>query len=146
MKMRHANCILIWYKKNILALENVKGKGKEKKDNISRILQNLELVFTGVFLHYDNIPESETDESIGERTKLRRQRFNEIAENEKTIDLELFRKYFGYLIPSNIYKVLSDTKITKGNKTQADLIKNNLTNLKTDTENTPKDEVNKIEK
>ena len=90
------------------------------------------MVFTGVFLHYDNIPESETDESIGERTKLRRQRFNEIAENEKTIDLELFRKYFGYLIPRN--------------KTQADLIKNNLTNLKTDTENTPKDEVDKIEK
>ena len=104
------------------------------------------MVFTGVFLHYDNIPESETDESIGERTKLRRQRFNEIAENEKTIDLELFRKYFGYLIPSNIYKVLSDTKITKRNKAQADLIKNNLTNLKTDTENTPKDEVDKIEK
>ena len=37
------------------------------------------------------------EESVGGKTKLRKQRLNEIAKNEKKINLELFRKYFKYL-------------------------------------------------
>ena len=44
-----------------------------------------------------------------------------------------------------MYKVLNETKNTERNKTQVDLIKSALTDLKKDTENTSKGDVNKIE-
>ena len=44
-----------------------------------------------------------------------------------------------------MYKVLNETKITGTNKIQVYLIKSALTDLKKDTENTPKYDVNKIE-
>ena len=49
-------------------------------------------------------------EFIAERTKLRKQRFNKIAEKEKTINLKLFKYYFNY--QSKMYNALSDTKNT----------------------------------
>ena len=45
-----------------------------------------------------------SEESIAERTQLRRQRLDEIIEKEKKIDLELFKYYFKYSNPSNMYK------------------------------------------
>ena len=64
-------------KKDIAELEERKGKGKDKGENILRILENLESVFTGAYFHYDNAfkPESEPkfEESVAERTKLKRQ-------------------------------------------------------------------------
>ena len=81
-------------------LKNAKGKGKNKRHKISEVLENLESVFTGTYLHYKDVP-SESEESIAERTKLRRQRSDEIANKEKMIDSKLFREYFEYLTPSD---------------------------------------------
>ena len=50
---------------------------------------NLKSVFTGVYLHYDK---PELEESIAERTKLRKQRLIEIVEKEKMINTRLFEE------------------------------------------------------
>ena len=47
-------------KGDIAALTKAKSRGKDKRENILRIPQNLELVFTGVYLHYDSAPKSES--------------------------------------------------------------------------------------
>ena len=60
------------------------------------------------------------EESVGEKIKLRKQRLNEIAKNEKKINLELFRKYFKYLRPVGMYKTLNEPTNTETNKIQAD--------------------------
>ena len=70
---------------DIHALEKVKGKGKDRRNNILNVLKTLESVFTGVYLNYFNKP-SELEESIAERKKLRRQRSDEIAKKEKTLN------------------------------------------------------------
>ena len=46
--------------------------------------------------------EPKTEESIAERTKLRRERIAEIERKEKSINNKLFDYYFGYSNPSNI--------------------------------------------
>ena len=80
-------------------LMNAKGRAKNKRNNILSVLSNIESsIFDGVYLnHFDK--QSELEESIAERTKLRRQRFNEIAKKEKMIDTKLFREYFEYSSP-----------------------------------------------
>ena len=78
---------------DITALEKSKSKGKDRRNNILNVLKNLESVFTGVYLNYSN-KFSESEETIAERTKLRRQKSDEIAKKENMIDIELFRKYF----------------------------------------------------
>ena len=50
-------------------------------------------MFTCVYLNYSNKP-SESEESITERAKLRRQRSDEVAKKEKMIDPTLFKEYF----------------------------------------------------
>ena len=92
----------------ITELENTKGKGKNKRYNILNVLKNLESVFTGNYFRYKEAP-SESEESIMERTKLRRQRSDEIANKEKMIGPELFREYFRYLSPSYMYNNLNKT-------------------------------------
>ena len=62
----------------ITALEKSKSKGKNRKNNILNVLKNLKSVFTGVYLNYSDKP-SESEESIAERTKLKKQRSDEIA-------------------------------------------------------------------
>ena len=73
-------------------------------------------------LHYQSTvklkQESKPEESVGERTKLRKQRLNEIATNEKKISLELFRKYFEYLRPLDMYKNLNESINTARNEFQ----------------------------
>ena len=75
----------------ITELENTKERGKNKRHNILAVLKILESVFTGVCLHYKNEP-SESEQSIVERTKLRRQRSaeqsNEQPYTENMPDLE----------------------------------------------------------
>ena len=68
-------------KPDVDALQQTKGKGKNKRNNILNILNNTESsLFEGLYLyHSDDKSEPETEESIAERTKLRRQRSNEIA-------------------------------------------------------------------
>ena len=59
---------------DIAALEKSKSKSKDDRNSILTILRNLESVFTGVYLHYDNVSEPESkpkfEENIAERTKL----------------------------------------------------------------------------
>ena len=55
--------------------------------------------------------ETTFERSIAERTKLRRQRLDEIKRKEQNINNELFKKYFtDYQSPNNIYKKLSETE------------------------------------
>ena len=79
---------------DILALEESKGQAKSKRNKILNVLKDLESVFTGVYLRYKDAPKPESEESIAERTKLRRQRSDETAKKEKKIDPKLFREYF----------------------------------------------------
>ena len=94
-------------------LKNTSGRGKDKRNNILTILDNIKLSrLEGVYFHHkDKSPE--TGQRIVERTKLRGQRAVEIVNENHTISLELFGKYFGYSNPSNMYKLLNDTKTQK---------------------------------
>ena len=80
------------------------------------------------------------EQSVGERTKLRRQRFDEIVKKEKKANLELFRYYFKYSSPSNMYKELNKTE-TEKNEVKIDFIENDIADLKKDIENVSKDGV-----
>ena len=61
---------------------NAKGRGKNKKSNILSVLSNIESsLFDGVYLNYFD-KQSESEESIAERAKLRRQRHSEITEKK----------------------------------------------------------------
>ena len=112
----------------ITAIEKSKSKGKDKRHNILSVLKNLESVFTVVYLNCSNKP-SESEESIAERTKLRRKRSDEIAKKETMIDPELFREYFECSSPSNMYNNLNKTIGSEENKVQVNAIKDKLANL-----------------
>ena len=59
---------------DVIELKNTKSKGKKKRENILNVLENLESVYNGGYLHYKNEPSEsklESEESIAERTKLR---------------------------------------------------------------------------
>ena len=86
----------------------------------------------------------EYKESIAERTKLKRQELEIIKEKEQNINNKLFKKYFKYQSPSNMYNSLSDIKNTEHN-TQVNLINSGFIDLKKDTGNASKDDVNKTE-
>ena len=113
---------------DITVLEKSKCKAKDKRNNILNVSKNLESLFTGVYLYYSDKP-SESEESIAERTKLRRQRSDKIAEKEKMIDPESFRKYFEYSNPSVMYKNLKKTLGSEEDKTQVNAIKDKLVKL-----------------
>ena len=88
---------------------------------------------------------SELEESIVERTKLRRQRSDEIANKEKMIDPKLFREYFEYLSPSDMYKNLNKTISSEENKAQVNAIKDKLANLMEAVKRSPTSDAKKIE-
>ena len=99
-------------KPEVAALKKASSRGKNKRNKTLNILNNIESrFFEGLYLHYsnDNL-EPETEEGMTERIKSRKQRSAEIANKEKKISLELFRKYFGYFSPSNMYMALNETK------------------------------------
>ena len=102
---------------------------KDKRENNLKVLENLESVFTGLYLHHGNVPKPESEGSIVQRTKLRRQRSDEIAKKEKTINPELFKRYFGSSGPSDMYKTLNKTRTTEENKVRVNKIENRLTGL-----------------
>ena len=92
------------------------SQSKDKRENNLKVLENLESVFTGLYLHHGNVPKPESEGSIVQRTKLRRQRSDEIAKKEKTINPELFKRYFGFSGPSDMYKTLNKTRTAEENK------------------------------
>ena len=132
--------------KDIDALEREKSDEIEKY-NILDILNNVGSIFTGAYFHYKNVPQETTfARTITERTKLRRERSDEIERKERNINNELFKAYFtDYQIPSNIYKKLSRKKGAV-NEVRVDSIKKVLTKLQKTIDHTPKDDAAKIEK
>ena len=119
-------------KPDVDILKNATSKrGKGERNDILTILYNIELgLFEGFSYHYSDKP-SQAEESITDRTKLRRQKLNEIAKKEKEMSFDFFKKYFGYSSPSNMYKTLNETKNSDKNKAQVNTIENKLTNLVT---------------
>ena len=79
-------------------------------------------------------PEQKFDESIGKKVKLRRQKSNEfnelIVENDKIIDKELFRRYFGYKRLAEMDTDLYKTRDISLNETKANLIQDKLDSFK----------------
>ena len=94
-------------------LTDTKGRGKNKRNNILNDLNNIESsVFKGLYFPY--IDESlESEESIAQRTKLRRQRLDKIAKKKKMICDKLFKEYFNCSSPSDMYKNLNKTQTRK---------------------------------
>ena len=110
------------------------------------VLNNLRSDFTGAYFHYDSEPESdpESEEGIAEKTKLRRQRLDEIAKKEKIIDSKLFREYLEYLSPNDMYKNLNNTTGSEENKTQVNTMKSRLANLVEAFKSNPTSDAKKI--
>ena len=63
------------------------------------------------------------ERSIAERIKPRKGKLDEIEQKEQDINNELFKHYFNYQSPSNMYKKLNETENTEINKIRVDLIK-----------------------
>ena len=80
-------------KPDVDMLNNALRRSKGKRNNILVILDNIKSSFFEVFYFHYQDKSSETEESIAERTKLRRQRSDEIAKKEKKISLKLFERY-----------------------------------------------------
>ena len=58
--------------------------------------------------------EPKTEESIAERTKLRKKKIAEIKREEKKINNSVFQYYFSkYQNPSDMYKNLRETEVTE---------------------------------
>ena len=128
---------------DITALKKAKSnKNKNKWHKILDILENLESVFTGTYLHYKDVP-TISEKSIAEKMKLR---FDEIANKEKLIDSESLRKYFKYLSPTDMYKNFNETIGSEENKTQVNKIENRLTNLIKVFQSNPANNAKKIKK
>ena len=83
------------------------------------------------------------EESIAQRIKLRKQRFSEIAKREKMISNNLFKEYFEYSSPSDLYKNLNTTTKIEKSKTIVNKIKVALANLMVDIKNNPINNVKK---
>ena len=134
-------------KRDIDAIEKGKGKGRDKRENILNVLRNLKSVFTGICVHYNNAPKSESElkpeKIISERTELKRQRSDEIAKRGKVIDRKLLRRYFEYSSPSDMYKVLNETKRLEENKTYVNKIESRITSFIKMIESTPKSNMGK---
>ena len=62
------------------------------------------------------------------------------------INNNLFKEYFKYLSPSNMYKNLNTTTDIEENKTTVNKIKHNLADLMVDIENDPTNNVKKKKK
>ena len=102
-----------------------------KKYNILNILGNIGSMFIGAYLHNNNVPkETMFEKSIVERSKLRRERLDEIKREEQNINYDLFKKYFtDYQSPSNMSKKLSETEDAV-NEVRVDSIKKLLSKFK----------------
>ena len=67
---------------DINELKNAKGRSKTKRNKILDILENLESVCTGAYLHYNDVP-SESEENIAKRIESIKERLNEIEKKKK---------------------------------------------------------------
>ena len=68
--------------KDIDALE----RGKSNSIKKYNILEDMSAIFTGAYLHYEEVPqETITERSIANRVRLRKEKITEIKEEEKHI-------------------------------------------------------------
>ena len=102
------------------------------------------VVYDDVYIDHRDKPEPETEESIAERTKLRRKRSGEIAKKEKMINCKLFRQYFECLNPNGMYKNLNKTADSEKNKAKVNTIKYTLANLIEKIKSNPTSDAKKI--
>ena len=132
-------------KPDVDALRNATNRCKNKRKNILNVLDNIESsVFDGTYFHH-KAQSLESEESIAKRTKLRRQKFDEIAEKEKNKSNELFKKYFtNYQSPSDIYKRLNKSK-DEMNVARVDSISEILGKLERIIKSVPTDDAAKVE-
>ena len=98
----------------------------------------------GIIKNDSDQSDIEYEESIAERTKLRRQELDIIKEKEGNINNKLFKYYFKQS-PSKMYNTLSDTKNTEKHNTLVNLINSGFIDLKKDIRNASEDDLNKIE-
>ena len=62
-------------------------------------------------MHYKDVPkETIFERNIAERIKLKKGGLDEIKQKEQNINNDLFREYFKYQSPSDMYKKLNETK------------------------------------
>ena len=99
--------------KDIDALDREK-RNSIKKNNILKILENIGAIFTGAYLHYEEVPkETIFERNIAERVKLRRQRLDIIKKKKENISNELLNYYFTYLNPNIMLERLRDASDEK---------------------------------
>ena len=67
--------------KDIDALE----RGKSNSIKKYNILEDMSAIFTGAYLHYEEVPQETTERSIANRVRLRKEKITEIKEEEKNI-------------------------------------------------------------
>ena len=115
--------------KDLDALEREKSNST-KKSNIFKILENINAIFTGIYLCYGKFPkEAKFERSIADRIKSKNKRLDIIKKNKENINNELFKEYFDYSNPENMIKRLKDVGNGK-NKNMVKLINKNLNKMK----------------
>ena len=111
-----------------------------KKNNILKIFENINAIFTGTYLHYGKLPkETKFERSIADRIKSRKERLDIINKNEENINNELFKEYFDYSNPDTMIKRLKNVN-DEINKNMVESINKSLNNL-----NVPENKTFKIE-
>ena len=125
--------------KYIDALEREKSNNI-KKNNILKILENINAIFTGTYLHYGELfKETKFERSIADRVKLRKQKLDIINKNKEKINNELFKEYFNYSNPDTMIKRLKNASDER-NKDMVESINKKLNKMKKIIKNVPKDE------
>ena len=116
------------------------------KNNILKILENIDAIFTGTNLHYRELPKKTiVERNITEGVKLRKQRLDIINKKKENINNELFNHYFGYLNPIIMLERLRNDESDEKNKDLVESINKKLTKMKNIVKNVPKDKVSRVE-
>ena len=77
--------------KDIDTLEKLKSN-KPEKYNTLNILENVGTIFTGAYLHYNDVPKEKVFErNTANRIKSRKGRLDDIERKEQNINNELFK-------------------------------------------------------
>ena len=101
-----------------------------KKNNILKILENINAIFTGTYLHYRKLfKETKFEKSISDRIKLRKERLHIINKNKENISNELFEEYFNDSSPDTMIKILKNVN-DEINKNMVESINKNLNKMK----------------
>ena len=110
------------------------------------ILKNVSAIFTDIYFHYKDLSKETVFKiNIEEKTKSKNWRLNETKQKEKDINNDLFKEYFKYQSPSNMYKKLNETENTELNQMKVDSIRKILIKLQKIIDYETKDKTYKVE-